>query len=93
MTAERTPMAIGWRVWGLGVMALAMVALAVFSIDYAQDRPSAIKESLKWLELLLALLIFYGLLFCSCDTCASCSHRIFYAAEPPLARFQIICRM
>jgi putative inorganic carbon (HCO3(-)) transporter len=36
---------------------LAMIALAMVSIGYAQDRPSAIKESLKWLELLLALVI------------------------------------
>jgi O-antigen ligase len=39
------------------VTTLAMVGLALFSVDYAQDRPSAIKESLKWLELLLALVI------------------------------------
>jgi uncharacterized membrane protein YphA (DoxX/SURF4 family) len=29
MTAEKTTMAIGWRVYGLGVMALAMVCLAL----------------------------------------------------------------
>jgi O-antigen ligase len=40
---------------------LAMIALAVMSIGYAQDRPAAIKESLKWLELLLALLIVVDL--------------------------------
>src|SRR5438067_1204032 len=31
------------------VVALAMVCLATFSVVYAVDRPSAIKESLKWL--------------------------------------------
>lgn len=40
---------------------LAMVCLAAFSIVYADDRPSAIKESLKWLELLLALFIVVDL--------------------------------
>jgi O-antigen ligase len=35
----------------------AMIALALVSIGYAGDKASAIKESLKWLELLLALLI------------------------------------
>jgi O-antigen ligase len=43
------------------VTTLAMIALALVSIGYAQDRPSAIKESLKWLELLLALVIVYDL--------------------------------
>jgi putative inorganic carbon (HCO3(-)) transporter len=40
---------------------LAMVCLATFSIVYAEDRPSAVKESLKWLELLLAVLIVVDL--------------------------------
>jgi hypothetical protein len=38
-----------------------MVGLAAFSIVYAGDRPAAIKESLKWLELLVALLIVVDL--------------------------------
>ena len=45
----------------LAVVVLAMVCLAAFSIGYAEDRPSAIKESLKWLELLLAVLIVVDL--------------------------------
>jgi O-antigen ligase len=40
---------------------LAMIALALLSIGYAQDRSLAIKESLKWLELLLALVIVVDL--------------------------------
>src|SRR5205807_1516750 len=45
------------RAGGIVVAILAMVVLAALSIGYAADRPSAIKEALKWLELLLALLI------------------------------------
>jgi uncharacterized membrane protein len=37
MTAEKTTMAFGWRVYGLGVMALAMVCLA--SGDFLPDQP------------------------------------------------------
>jgi O-antigen ligase len=48
---------INVRAGGLVVAALAMVGLAALSIAYAQDRASAIKESLKWLELLLGLVI------------------------------------
>jgi putative inorganic carbon (HCO3(-)) transporter len=47
----------GWIV----VIAVAMAGLAAFSIIYAEDRPSAIKETLKWLELLLALVIVVDL--------------------------------
>ncbi len=43
------------------VAILAMVALAGVSIGYAVDKTSAIKETLKWLELLLALLIVVDL--------------------------------
>jgi O-antigen ligase len=39
----------------------AMAILASFSIAYAEDRTAAIKESLKWFELLLALLIVVDL--------------------------------
>ena len=38
-----------------------MIALAVFSIGYAEDRSAAIKEALKWLELLIALVIVVDL--------------------------------
>jgi putative inorganic carbon (HCO3(-)) transporter len=40
---------------------LVMIALALFSIAYADDRPAAIKEALKWLELLIALVIVVDL--------------------------------
>jgi O-antigen ligase len=40
---------------------LAMACLAAFSIVYADDRPSAIKETLKWFELLLVLLVVVDL--------------------------------
>jgi O-antigen ligase len=40
---------------------LAMICLAVVSIGYAADRGAALKESLKWLELLLALVIVVDL--------------------------------
>jgi O-antigen ligase len=49
------------RAGAIVVIALAMVSLATFSIVYADDRPAAIKESLKWLELLLAVLIVVDL--------------------------------
>jgi O-antigen ligase len=50
-----------FRAGGIVVALVAMVAVAAFSIIYAADRPSAIKETLKWLELLLALLIVVDL--------------------------------
>jgi O-antigen ligase len=46
---------------GLVVASVAMVALAALSIGYALDASSAIKETLKWLELLLALVIVVDL--------------------------------
>jgi putative inorganic carbon (HCO3(-)) transporter len=39
------------------VTTLAMIALALLSIGYANDKSAAIKEALKWLELWLALVI------------------------------------
>jgi O-antigen ligase len=39
----------------------AMAALALFSISYAADKSAAIKESLKWLELLLVYLVVVDL--------------------------------
>ena len=45
----------------LVLMIVAMATLSAFSIVYALDRPSAIKEALKWLELLLALVIVVDL--------------------------------
>jgi len=43
------------------VAILSMVALAGLSIGYADDKTSAVKEMLKWLELLLALVIVVDL--------------------------------
>jgi O-antigen ligase len=43
------------------VAILAMVALAGVSIGYALDKSLALKETLKWLELLLALIIVVDL--------------------------------
>jgi putative inorganic carbon (hco3(-)) transporter len=53
--------AIAVRSGPVVVATLAMVCVAAFSIGYAVDRPSAIKESLKWLELLLALVVVVDL--------------------------------
>jgi uncharacterized membrane protein YphA (DoxX/SURF4 family) len=39
MTAEKTAIAVGWRVYGLGVMALAMVCLAWGGFDPGQPMP------------------------------------------------------
>jgi uncharacterized membrane protein YphA (DoxX/SURF4 family) len=39
MTAEKTTMALGWRVYGLGVMALGMVCLAWGDFDPGQPVP------------------------------------------------------
>src|ERR1700724_4453066 len=39
MTAEKTTMAFGWRVYGLGVMALGMVCLAWGDFDLGQPVP------------------------------------------------------
>jgi len=46
---------------GSVVAILAMGGLAALSIGYAVDKASAIKETLKWLELLLALLVVVDL--------------------------------
>lgn len=43
------------------VTALGMAALAGLSVGYAEDKGAAIKETLKWLELALALLIVVDL--------------------------------
>ncbi len=40
---------------------LAMIVLALLSIGYAQNRAAAVKEALKWLELLIALVIVLDL--------------------------------
>ena len=40
MTAEKTTMVYGWRVYGLGVMALAMVCLAFRDFDSGQPVPA-----------------------------------------------------
>lgn len=45
----------------LVVAILGMVALAGLSVGYAVDKTSAVKEMLKWLELLLALVIVVDL--------------------------------
>lgn len=45
----------------LVVAILSMVALAGLSVGYADDKTSALKEMLKWLELLLALVIVVDL--------------------------------
>ena len=49
------------RASGLVVAILAMVALAGLSIGYSGDKTAAVKEMLKWLELLLALVIVVDL--------------------------------
>jgi putative inorganic carbon (hco3(-)) transporter len=46
---------------GLILISLAMIVLALLSIGYSQDKGSAVKESLKWLELVLAMLIVVDL--------------------------------
>jgi putative inorganic carbon (HCO3(-)) transporter len=52
---------VNLRAGAVVVATLAMIGLALFSIAYADDRPAAIKESLKWLELLIALVIVVDL--------------------------------
>ena len=44
MTAENTEKAFGWRVWGLGVMALALVALAWGDFDPGQPVPKTFPD-------------------------------------------------
>jgi len=44
MTAEKSTTAFGWHVWGLGVMALAMVALAWGDFDPGQPVPKAFPD-------------------------------------------------
>src|SRR5271170_2561812 len=44
MTAEKTTIAFGWRVYGLGVMALAMVSLAWGDFDPGQPVPKAFPD-------------------------------------------------
>jgi O-antigen ligase len=53
--------AINLRASAVALSALAMVGLAALSIGYALDRSLAIKEALKWLELLLVLVILVDL--------------------------------
>lgn len=44
MSAEKPAMAIGWRVYGLGVMALALVCLAFGDFDPGQPVPKAFPD-------------------------------------------------
>jgi uncharacterized membrane protein YphA (DoxX/SURF4 family) len=44
MTTEKATMAFGWRVYGLGVMALAMVSLALGNFDPGQPVPKAFPD-------------------------------------------------
>ena len=44
MTAEKTTMAVGWRVYGLGVMALGMVCLAWGDFDLGQPVPKDLPD-------------------------------------------------
>src|SRR6202163_2687945 len=44
MTAEKTTMAVGWRVYGLGVMALGMVCLASGDFDPGQPVPKGFPD-------------------------------------------------
>ena len=39
MTAEKTTMAFGWRVYGLGVMAIGLASLAFGTFDPGSRRP------------------------------------------------------
>jgi hypothetical protein len=39
MTAEKTTMAVGWRVYGLGLMAMGVVCLAWGNFDLGQPVP------------------------------------------------------
>jgi putative inorganic carbon (HCO3(-)) transporter len=49
--------ALNVRGGAIVVTVTAMIALALLSIGYAGDKSLAIKESLKWLEVLLAILV------------------------------------
>ena len=42
MTAEKTTMALGWRVYGLGVMAVSIVNLVIGDFDPGQPAPSGL---------------------------------------------------
>jgi putative inorganic carbon (HCO3(-)) transporter len=53
--------AVNLRAGAVVVATGVMIGLALASIGYADDRPAAIKESLKWLELLIALVIVVDL--------------------------------
>jgi len=44
MTTEKTTMAFGWRVYGLGVMAIAAVSLALGDFDPGQPVPKGFPE-------------------------------------------------
>jgi uncharacterized membrane protein len=50
MTADKPPMTFGWRVWALGVMALAAVCLAWGDFDPGQPVPKAFpgRAALAW---------------------------------------------
>ena len=44
MTAEKGTTAVGWRVYGLGVMALALIALAFGDFDPGQPVPKDLPD-------------------------------------------------
>ncbi len=60
MTAEKTAAAIGWRVYGLGLMALAMVCLAWGDFDTGQPMPKGFPDRTALAYVAAALMLVAG---------------------------------
>jgi uncharacterized membrane protein YphA (DoxX/SURF4 family) len=60
MTAEKTTMALGWRVYGFGVMALAMVCLAWGDFDPGQPVPKEFPDRTALAYFVAAFMLVAG---------------------------------
>ena len=60
MTAEKDPLELGWRVFGLGIMALGLVCLAWGDFDPGQSVPKAFPERTALAYAVAAFMIIAG---------------------------------
>ncbi|HEY5105785.1 MAG TPA: DoxX family protein [Caulobacteraceae bacterium] len=60
MTARKTAMAFGWRVWGLGVIALGLVCLAWGDFDPGQPVPTDVPDRAALAYVAASLMVIAG---------------------------------
>ena len=96
-----TQPSMGWRLVSLGVIALMSGFLAVRSFDPAYSA----KDALRWLALIVALCVVYGVIMGGLPAGAAslahrlawrsgiqCASKIVLLSIPPLAALAVLCR-